>query len=231
MYLKPRLRAVANLVPECEKFADIGTDHAYIPIAMIKENKAKNAIASDIGEGPLMHAQKNIQNEKLENKIETRIGAGLIPIKINEINGAVIAGMGGKMIRKILEENIEKSNSIEWFVLQPMKNSDELRKWLVSNGYKICKESLAKEDWHIYEIIQVRHGTMKIEDELKYEIGITEELQNHVLYKDFLKKKIFKRKRLLSMIDINTENVEQHKKREKAEIELKRMEEILCKLQ
>ena len=181
MYLKPRLRAVANMIPDCECFADIGTDHAYIPIAMLKEKTAKIAIASDIGIGPLKHAQENIKKENLENKIFIRIGAGLASIKMNEINGAVIAGMGGKMIRKILENDKEKAEATEWFVLQPMKNAPELRRWLVNNGYIICEESLAKEDWHIYEILFVKHGEMKIEDEFYYETGVTENIKIHLM--------------------------------------------------
>ena len=227
MYLKPRLRAVANMIPDCECFADIGTDHAYIPIAMLKEKTAKTAIASDIGIGPLKHAQENIKKENLENKIFTRIGAGLASIKMNEINGAVIAGMGGKMIRKILENDKEKAEATEWFVLQPMKNAPELRKWLVNNGYIICEESLAKEDWHIYEILFVKHGKMKIEDEFYYETGVTENIKKHPLYKNFLERKIYKRKRLLAMINENTSDEKQKGKRKLAEIELNRMEEML----
>lgn len=227
MYLKPRLRAVANMIPDCECFADIGTDHAYIPIAMLKEKTAKIAIASDIGIGPLKHAQENIKKENLENKIFTRIGAGLTSIKMNEINGAVIAGMGGKMIRKILENDKEKAEATEWFVLQPMKNAPELRKWLVNNGYIICEESLAKEDWHIYEILFVKHGKMKIEDEFYYETGVTENIKKHPLYKNFFERKIYKRKRLLSMINENTSDEKQKGKRKLAEIELNRMEEML----
>ena len=101
MKLTPRLRAVAELVPCGSCIADIGTDHAYVPISLIHNGRIKYAIAGDIHAGPAQRAREHIKREGLSTKIKVCEGAGLSILEEDEVDGAVIAGMGGFMLSLI----------------------------------------------------------------------------------------------------------------------------------
>ena len=98
--LSPRLLAVARLVPKCSVVADIGTDHAYVPIYLVENGIADFVIASDVVEGPAMRAIENIKRHNLSDKIDVRIGNGLEKVKQADV--IIIAGMGGKLICDII---------------------------------------------------------------------------------------------------------------------------------
>lgn len=171
MKLTARLRTIADLVPKGQNIADIGTDHAYLPVYLIENNIAKKVIAADINEGPLENARKTIKLYKKEESIETRLGSGLKPIKPNEAQTAIVAGMGGLLIRDILVESLDVVRTIETLILQPMVAQDELRKWLYTNGFRIDNEKLAKEGNKLYEVFVVTKGKMQIDDDIYFEIG------------------------------------------------------------
>lgn len=135
-----RLKKCGSMVEKGSKIADVGTDHAYLPIYLIKENKATHTIACDLREGPLENAKKNIKKFGLEEKIETRLSNGLENIKENEADEVIIAGMGGILISEILE-NCKWENKInKKFILQPMNHEKDLRVYLAKNGYKTENE-------------------------------------------------------------------------------------------
>ncbi|MCT4509239.1 MAG: class I SAM-dependent methyltransferase [Tepidibacter sp.] len=176
MKLTPRLEAVADLVSDNIKVADIGTDHGYIPVYLIKKNKIQNAIAADINKGPLDNARKEIYSNNLEDRIELRLGSGLSVLKLGEVDEVVIAGMGGVLISQLIENELEIAKKLDKIILQPMQASSELRKYLHKNSFIIEEEILVKEDFRIYEIMVVTYDeTGKrqefIEDEIYYEVG------------------------------------------------------------
>lgn len=171
MKLNSRLKTISELVPKDSVVADIGTDHAYLPVYLIKNKITKKAIAADINIGPLNNAKKAIKAYGMEEYIETRLGSGLKPIKQGEIDTVIIAGMGGLLIRDILKDSKEVVDTIKTFILQPMIAQDDLRKWLCENNFKIENERLAKEGDKLYEILVVSKGEMTIEDNIYYEIG------------------------------------------------------------
>lgn len=107
MKLTPRLEAVANLVTDNAKIADIGTDHGYIPVYLMKKNVIKSAIAADVNKGPLNNAKKEIISSNLDSKIELRLGSGLSVLKVGEVDEVVIAGMGGVLISQLIESELE----------------------------------------------------------------------------------------------------------------------------
>ena len=218
MELTKRLLMVADLVPVSESIADIGTDHAYIPIYLFLKNKIKHAIASDIHKGPLTMAETHIKYYGLESHIEARLGAGLSALKKEECEGVVIAGMGGLMIRNILQES------------STIANSSDLRIWLTQNGWKIVKEKLAKEDKHIYEAMYVIHGNMELPSELLAEIGVTEERKQDSLFGLHIEKLMAHKKKVIKGIPSNTMNKLNKEKREKAIKELMELEAFLCQL-
>lgn len=189
MNLSPRLQAIVNHVPKDTICADIGTDHAYIPIYLIKNKICSKIIASDIHEGPLEIAKSQIKLAGFEKQIETRLGNGLELIKAGEVDTVVIAGMGGLLIRDILENSKEVTRSIQTLILQPMIAQKELRKYLIEHNYTIVKEDLAKEDQRIYEIIIAGHGKQKVEEEIYLDIPKYLIEKRHPLLKSLLQRK------------------------------------------
>ena len=157
MLLSERLQKIADCI-STETLADIGTDHGYIPIYCVKNDKCVRAIACDINEGPLKSACENISTNGLSEKIETRLSNGLDALLPNEADTIVIAGMGGFLIRDILINGEDKVGDNTVLILQPMVAAAELREFLCANGYDIFKEILAREDAKFYNILCVKKG-------------------------------------------------------------------------
>ena len=145
MQLSKRLRAVADLVPGGTVPADVGTDHAYIPIALVEEGKIPRALAMDINQGPLTRAEENIKAHGLEEKIETRLSDGLEKMKKGEADTVLIAGMGGLLTVRILSSKREVLGGAT-LVLQPQSDLPSVRGWLTEEGYAITAEDLVLED-------------------------------------------------------------------------------------
>jgi tRNA (adenine22-N1)-methyltransferase len=103
--LTPRLQQIADRIQPCACVADIGTDHAYLPVFLCMTQKAEKAIASDIRKGPLARAEATILRYGMQNRVETRLGGGADTLQVGEADCIVIAGMGGLMIAEILKEN------------------------------------------------------------------------------------------------------------------------------
>ena len=143
--LSPRLQGVLGLCGTCGVLADIGTDHAYLPIAAVSQGLCKSAIASDLHPGPLEIAAKNIARAGLAGQIETRLGDGLMPISPGEADCIVIAGMGGMRIWGILLEGSLQARLAKRLVLQPQHDIVLLRKNLHSAGFEIRVEQLIRE--------------------------------------------------------------------------------------
>ncbi len=156
--LSPRLQKIAELIPKSVSIADIGTDHAYIPICALLEGKADSAIASDINRGPVLRARENAAAFGLENKLSLRLGPGLETISPGDAETIVIAGMGGILISEILENSMEVVASAKYLILQPMTAAKELREYLCSRSFTIRNEVLVAEEDKIYNILCVSVG-------------------------------------------------------------------------
>lgn len=151
-----RLKKCGDMVGNGSKIADVGTDHAYLPIYLINESKATHAIACDLREGPLENAKKNIKKFGLEEKIETRLSNGLENIKENEADEVIIAGMGGILISEILENCTWENKINKKFILQPMNHEKDLRVYLAKNGYEIEKEEAVNCMGKSYVVIKTK---------------------------------------------------------------------------
>ncbi len=151
--LNPRLKKIAQLVPQNACTADIGTDHAYIPIVLVESGITPRAIASDIKKGPIQRAETNIRNHGLSDKIETRLGSGLETLSPGDAEVIIIAGMGGILIADILEASRDVVNSAKLLILQPMTAATELREYLSQSGYTVMAEYLEAEEEKLYNII------------------------------------------------------------------------------
>lgn len=184
--ITPRLEAIIKHI-NGKIIADIGTDHAYIPIYLIENNLAEFVIASDINEGPLLIAEDNIKNHGLSQKIETRLGGGLSVLKEGEADTIIIAGMGGILISEIINADIQTAKAYK-LILQPMNAQYELRKYLLSHGFKITNEDIAVEGFKVYNIIDAESGEQK-PFEKDFEYQIPKYLTNHKCFKNLYEKK------------------------------------------
>ncbi len=169
--LSPRLNVIANKVLNNACVVDIGTDHAYIPIYLVKKGISSFAIASDVRKGPISKALNNVRKYGLDDKISVRLGNGLKSVAIGEVDTIIVAGMGGMLICDILSESIELLKTIKRIILQPMTGIEDVRGWLSKNDFKIIDEELVKDAGTIYTVIVAERGTDIIKDDIYYYIG------------------------------------------------------------
>ncbi|MCE5197234.1 MAG: class I SAM-dependent methyltransferase [Negativicutes bacterium] len=151
LLLKPRLQAVFDLLQPCAILCDIGTDHAYLPIAAIQQELAGYAYACDLHLPPLRAAEKNIRMHGLSGRIACRQGAGFTPLDEAETGQVVIAGMGGLTIRTILAAAPEKAKKADRLVIQANNHSKEVRQWLGNSGFTIEAETIVQEREFYYQ--------------------------------------------------------------------------------
>ena len=135
--------------------ADIGTDHAYVPIALIQQKKIPRAIAMDVNAGPLHHASENIAMCQLEDYIETRLSDGVWGLTVNEADSILIAGMGGELTIRILTEGEEVCRNAKELILQPQSELRKVRKFLREHKYKIIDEDMILEEGKYYPMMKV----------------------------------------------------------------------------
>lgn len=157
--LTPRLETVAKLVPPGARFADIGTDHAYLPVKLLLDGVIPFAIAADLREGPLSRARETAKQYGVEHCVSFRLCDGLSGISPDETDAVAIAGMGGETIAAILSAapwTREDKN----LLLQPMTSFHDLRNWLQRSGYVIQREHIAREGARLYSVMEVRGGEM-----------------------------------------------------------------------
>ena len=167
MKMNLRLRILAQMVDQEARVADIGTDHAYLPIQLVKEGKVDYAIASDVAAGPLQNAEKDIVAAGLKDKIETRLGSGLETVSAQDrIDTVVIAGMGGKLMTNILDEAWSENFHFATLILEPNVGEPGVREWLSTHKYQIIDEKIISEAGHIYELIKAQkvESTIRLTD-------------------------------------------------------------------
>ncbi|EOU1699015.1 SAM-dependent methyltransferase [Clostridium perfringens] len=215
MELSKRLKRIAEHVDKCESVADIGTDHGYIPIYLVKEGICEKAIASDINKGPIEKAKVNVAFEGVSNKIKCLLGPGLNPLKVGEVNGVILAGMGGNLTRDILLADMEKVKKYDFIILQPAQNPEVLREFLYKNDYEIIDEDLIKDEGRFYELFKVKYNEnsekLVFHDELEYEVSPLLREKNHPLFKEFIEEKINRCETILSFIKEDTEAAKKRK--------------------
>lgn len=152
--LSERLKMIAKYLKDPILFADIGSDHAYLPTYVCKQNKTARAIAGELNKGPYERALQTVRENDLEDRIQVRQGNGLEIIDhSDEVNQVVIAGMGGKLIRNILEAGKQKLHNVSRVVLQPNLDAPIVRQWLHHHHFQISDEAIIEEDGYIYELI------------------------------------------------------------------------------
>ncbi|CAH1209151.1 MULTISPECIES: class I SAM-dependent methyltransferase [unclassified Paenibacillus] len=153
MKLSNRLQLIHDQIPEGSRLADIGSDHALLPVAAVRSGRAALAVAGEVNQGPYEAARKQVSDAALEGQITVRRGDGLEVISKGEVDVITIAGMGGALIASILDRGYDKLDEVSLLVLQPNVGEDILRRWLLEHGWVVVAERLLEEDGKIYEII------------------------------------------------------------------------------
>lgn len=162
MLLSKRLTAVAALVPPCRVLADIGADRGELSYYLMEKSLVNKIILSDVSPNSLARAKELFQGTPFEQQCDFRQGDGFKILSPGEAETAVLAGMGGYTISKILEQGKDVVKALNTIVVQAMGNSPQTRLWFQNNGLKITGEKLVWEDKHYYTIIQAQPGTMSL---------------------------------------------------------------------
>ena len=149
-----RLITIAHMIRRGDRVADVGADHAYLSLYLIKEQIASSVIASDIGDGPLKNAAQNLKRNGNTQSIILRKSDGLKNYSENEVDSVIIAGMGGDSIIKIISETEWLKNRNIDLILQPMTSAEDLRKYLSINGFAITDERAVISNGRVYTIIK-----------------------------------------------------------------------------
>ena len=165
--LSKRLTAIADMVnssgsaPGGYCLCDVGTDHAHIPIRLLMEGRIGSAIAMDVIEGPLEKARENIERYGVTGSVTLRLSDGLDAYKAGEASGLVIAGMGGRIIRKILMREPHKSLDFDELILQPQADPEFVRGAVRELGLFIDREQIVLEDNKYYPVMHITHDPVQ----------------------------------------------------------------------
>ncbi|WP_057768563.1 tRNA (adenine(22)-N(1))-methyltransferase [Lactobacillus selangorensis] len=155
IHLSQRLATVAQHIQQGDRIADIGSDHAYLPIALVQSGRIPAAVAGEVVPGPFHLAEEHVAQYGLAAQIKVRLADGLAAIKpADRITAVTIAGMGGTLIHDILEAGYQQHlRGTERLILQPNVGENRVREWLLAHQYAITAEEILEEDQHIYEVI------------------------------------------------------------------------------
>ncbi|MDU8573756.1 MULTISPECIES: tRNA (adenine(22)-N(1))-methyltransferase [Pseudomonas] len=168
--LSMRLERVATHVPAGARLADIGSDHGYLPVALLNRGAISAAVAGEVALTPFCAAERTVRENDLEDQVSVRLADGLAAIEAQDAITAIsLCGMGGETIRDILEAGKARLSGQERLILQPNGGEQPLRVWLMEHDYRIVSEEVLRENRFDYEIIVAeRTGPVKYTAEELY---------------------------------------------------------------
>lgn len=200
MQLSKRLSAVASLITEGSRLADVGTDHGYVPIWLVKTGKIPSAVAMDVNKGPLLRAQEHIGTYGLEASVTTRLSDGLKALEPGEADSVLIAGMGGALTIRILSSARNHWDSVREWVLQPQSELGEVRKFLAREGFLITAEDMVEEDGKYYPMMRVIRGTSDYRTEAEFLFGKQLLEEHNAVLLDYLNREKEKMEQVLEKV-------------------------------
>lgn len=153
--LSARMRALTDMVTAGNRVCDVGCDHGWVSIYLVQQGISPRVLAMDVRQGPLSRAQEHIRQQGLEAYIDTRLSDGVTALKAGEADTVICAGMGGRLMRRILEEGREKLEAMEELILQPQSEVTDFRAYLRQAGYVTLAEDMVFEDGKYYPIMKV----------------------------------------------------------------------------
>ncbi|MCC3356696.1 tRNA (adenine(22)-N(1))-methyltransferase [Bacillus sp. REN16] len=228
--LSKRLETVASYIPKGAILADIGSDHAYLPCYAFLNGMIQSGIAGEVAEGPLQSAKKQISKNQLDRVLEARKGDGLEVIEPNEVTCITIAGMGGSLIRSILDNGKSKLPGVERLILQPNIGAYTIREWLIEHDWELIAEEILEEDKKIYEVLVAEKGN----PQKPYKNKEQELLLGPFLVKEknpiFIKKwnhELNHWERILEQLSVAGETTENHLRKEELKQKIKIVKEAL----
>ena len=190
--LNARLLSAAELTRQGAYLADVGTDHAYLPLFLLSEGRINFAYATDINEGPLASARRNAEEAGLVDKMDFLLTDGAAALSGKGITDYTICGMGGELIRDIIDRAVHlKSESVN-LILQPMSRQEKLREYLAREGFRIVKESYSYDAGKYYVcMLATFDGTPREISSLESQIGAKDaEIVNKTCQKGYIEAKI-----------------------------------------
>jgi len=201
MKINTRLKKIGDLVEANSFCLDVGCDHALLDIYLVKQKKDIKAVASDIAEGPLNQAKNNIKREKLDGKIETRLGPGLSTYS-DEINTIIISGMGGRSIIGILKDSPKVLKKVDTIILSPNNYQEDVKRYLTKNNFYIYNEEFVKDGKFIYQIIIFKKGKKKYTKK-DYFFGPVFLIKKGPLFREYYERELKSREILISILPKN----------------------------
>ncbi|OEF96209.1 tRNA (adenine(22)-N(1))-methyltransferase [Desulfuribacillus alkaliarsenatis] len=226
--ISTRLKMIVDYIPDGEVLVDVGTDHAYLPLYAIKKKNLQKVIAGEYNKGPYLRAVANVEQQKLADKIQVRLGNGLEVIEKNEATVLTIAGMGGNLITEILNDGYDKLSSFKRLILQPMNGEFALRKWLQEHNYTIIAEQIIKEQDIIYEIIVAEPSETSVHLTVKQQkFGPLLMLEKNAVFLEKWSQELQKRQKILSLIAEHANNQAIETKQERLNSEIQMIREVL----
>lgn len=190
--LSGRLKALADMVTPGKSVVDVGCDHGFVSIYLVQQGHSPKVLAMDVRTGPLSRAQEHIAAYGLENYISTRLSDGLLEYQDGEAQSLVCAGMGGRLMTRILTESREKARGLEELILQPQSELPEFRRFLRDEGYELLDENILCEDGKYYFLMKVRYSgrvaaAQEAEAELYERYGELLLKRRHPVLREYLK--------------------------------------------
>ena len=198
-----RMQKLASLVTEGNRLADVGTDHGYIPIALVQAGKIPSAIAMDVNRGPLARAEAHIREAGLATYIETRLSDGLRELGAEDADTVLIAGMGGMLILRILTEGIPHLSGVEELILQPQSDVYRVRDWLQKHGYRVETEELVEEDGKYYPMMRAVRGQERRMEQAELYYGKAEVQRSPEVLRSYLETRLQEGQRILLKLEAN----------------------------
>ncbi len=200
MQLSVRMQRLASLVTEGNRLADVGCDHAYLPIALIQEGKIPSAVAMDVNQGPLLRAKEHVHACGLDTYIALRRSDGLAELRPGEADTVLIAGMGGMLMRRILSGGSHCLGLVRELVLQPQSEIHLVRRWLAQNGFCITDEEIVLDAGKYYPMFRAVPGDGGTPDEAELIYGNPALQRSPEVWRDYLQKEQQKTEQILRML-------------------------------
>ena len=226
--LSKRLAKVGEFVPNQARLADIGSDHAYLPVRLMLANKISYAVCGEVVKGPYESALHQVTLQGLADNITVRLADGLFAIEPSDkIDTITICGMGGTLIKQILLEGKERITGEELLILQPNVGEATLRKYLVANEYSIIAEEILEENKKIYEIIVAKKLVQPMSlNEAQYLFGPLLMQEKSPVFIKKWQRELMQRQRVLQQLQNSAQNHDE--KIAELQVEMKLIEEVLA---
>ena len=205
MQLSLRLTAIAEMVTEGNRLVDVGCDHGYLPVYLVQNKRIPAAIAMDVRKGPLSRADEHIAQYGMLDYIETRLSDGLEALHAGEGDTLVIAGMGGPLMERILEQGGDVTESFKEMILQPQSDIPHFRKLIREKGWELVQETMILDDGKYYPMMKVKKAEAEQQPYTKEEEWFGRFLlkEKHPVLKEYLLRELRIRNEILERLRLS----------------------------